>query len=138
MDNIKIYKCTFDINENNLMAIDTLCNNLSKIDENHFIKFKNLSYNNIFGETLEKLIQKEKKLKIIKYKIKYHEYAKFNYVKEPGGIGLELIDKAAIEASDKVMGSMIKTLGKNILNGKELTSIALPIFINDERSMIET
>ena len=119
------------------MAIDTLCNNLSKVDENHFIKFNNLNYTNIFGETLENLLKIEKESELITYRVKYHEYVKFNYVKEPGGDGLELIDKAAIDASDRVVGSMLKTLGKNILNGKELTSIALPIFINDERSVLE-
>lgn len=92
---------------------------------------------NIFGNLIEELKSEEIAKTLIKYRINYEEYCKFNYMKEPGGEGLELIDKESIDKTNKVLNFMIKSLGKTFLAGREITSIALPVNINDERTMLE-
>ena len=91
----------------------------------------------VFGNVLEELIKKEKESKECNYRVDYTEYSKFNFTKEPGGTGLELIDKESLDRSSRVINFMLKSLGKNFFSGKELTHTSLPVFINDERSMLE-
>lgn len=101
------------------------------------VKFRNLSDINLFGDILEDLIKEEKEKKILDYKVNYDEYCKFSYMKEPGGIGLELIDKESIELGNKVVNFVVSSLGKNFLSGRDFTHVSLPIFINDQRTMLE-
>lgn len=107
------------------------------MDTPSMVKFRNLSEMNLFGDMLEGLIKEEKEKQIIDYRINYDEYCKFNYIKSPGGEGLELIDKESIEKANKVINFIISSLGKNFMSGRDITNIALPIFINDDRSMLE-
>lgn len=123
--------------EDNLVAIDSLKNNLSKSIQKSKISFKNLDAVNVFGNVLNELILKEKASKECYYRVDYSQYSKFNYVKDFNSTGLELIDKESINRSSKVINFMIKSLGKNFFSGKELTNTSLPIFINDERSLVE-
>ena len=91
----------------------------------------------MFGDLLEQLIKKEVENPKITYKVNYFDYPKYNYIKEPGDVGLELIDRESNEKSSKVMAFLIKSLGKNFLAGNELTNVSMPIFINDERTLLE-
>ena len=86
---------------------------------------------------LEELVKKVKNEKHVKYRRNYTEYSKFNFIKAIGADGLELIDNYSNEKTDKVIGFMLKTLGKNFLSGKNLTQISLPIYINDDRTFLE-
>lgn len=134
--NFRVYECSYQLTEDNLSALDSLKNNNSKSEVKGF-SLRNISGMNIFGSVLEGLKQEENAKTEIKYRVNYDEYCKFNYMKEPGGQGLELIDKESIDRSSKVVNFMIKSLGKTFLSGREITSIALPVSINDERTMLE-
>lgn len=134
--NLNVYVCSYELTEDNLSALDSLQNNILKREVKAFT-LKNISGLNVFGNLIEELKKEEKERTMIRYRIDYDQYCKFHYMKEPGGQGLELIDKESIDRSNKVLNFMIKSLGKTFLSGKEITSIALPVNINDERTMLE-
>lgn len=133
-DKYAIYQAIYELNEDNLSAIDYL-KNIDK--ENKMFSFKNIGSKDIYGEIYKKLYEETIKTKEITYKVNYDEYVKYNYIKELGGDGLELIDNQALEKTGKVIGYMAKNFGKNFFAGKNITQIALPIYINDERSSLE-
>lgn len=132
----RLYDCSYLLNEDNLNSLDSIKNNL-KSENSSLFRMRNVSGFNIFGTLLEDLIREEKERIKIVYKANYDQYSRFNYMKAPGGEGLELIDKESLDRSGKVINFMVKSLGKNFLMGKELMNIALPININDERTMLE-
>jgi hypothetical protein len=129
-----IYKVIYELTEDNLSALDTIKNNLK---DNTTFTIKNLTGMNIFGTLLEELLQKVKEDKIIKYRRNYLDYSKYNFMKALNTPGLELIDHISIERTDKVIGFLLKSVGKNFLSGKNLSTIALPIYINDDRGMLD-
>lgn len=131
---ICLYSAYYELTEENLSALDTLKNNNKEIS---LFKIRNLNNLNIFGSLLEELVKKVKNEKHVKYRRNYTEYSKFNFIKAIGADGLELIDNYSNEKTDKVIGFMLKTLGKNFLSGKNLTQISLPIYINDDRTFLE-
>jgi len=130
----QVYKGTYELTEDNLSALDTIKNNSKEIN---FFTVLNISETNIYGTILEDILKIERENKFILYKRNYDEYPIFNFMKALGTPGLELIDHVSIEKTDKVVGYMLKNLGKNILSGKNLTQISLPIYLNDERTMLE-
>lgn len=132
----RLYECSYVLNEENLNSLDSIKNNL-KSENSAIFSMRNVSEFNVFGTLLEDLIKEEKSRDKIVYRANYDEYSRFNYMKSPGGDGLELIDKESLDRSAKVINFMVKSLGKNFLMGRELMNIALPININDERSMLE-
>lgn len=100
--------------------------------------FKNIGNKDIYGDVLKKLLEEAKNTNEIKFKCNFEEYVKYNFIKELGADGLELIDNQALEKTGKVIGYMIKNLGKNFFTGKNITQVSLPVYINDERSQLET
>ena len=128
------YLVTYELTEENLLALDTIKNNLK---DNTTFTIKNLTGMNIFGTLLGELLQKVKENKIIKYRRNYLDYSKFNFMKAMDTPGLELIDHISIQRTDKVISFMLGSLGKTFLAGKNMSTIALPIFINDDRTMLD-
>jgi hypothetical protein len=59
------------------------------------------------------------------------------YVKQVGAPGLEFIDEGILARQRSVLSYMIKTAGMNILEGKSIMNISLPINISDYRSVTE-
>ncbi len=57
-----------------------------------------------------------------------------SYVKE----GIEFIDQETLAKQRSVMTYMIKKIGANILRGKGIMNVSLPIYIFDCRSMLDT
>lgn len=133
-ENIAFYKVTYALTEDNLQALDTIKNNNKDIKE---FKILNVSDINMYGNILIDLFKETKQDKYIRYNKNYDEYSRFNFIKELGSSGLEIIDQYSIEKMNKLIGYMIKNLGKNFLSGKNLTQISLPIYVNDERTMLE-
>lgn len=129
-----LYKGVYELTEDNLGALDTLKNNAKEIN---FFTFLNVSDMNIYGNVLEEIFKKDNDCPYILYKRNYDEYPRFNFMKALGTPGLELIDHLSLEKTDKVVGYMLKNLGKNFLSGKNLTQISLPIYLNDDRTMLE-
>lgn len=59
------------------------------------------------------------------------------YVKQVGAPGLEFIDEGILAKQRSVLAYMIKTAGMNVLEGKSIMNISLPINISDYRSVTE-
>ena len=57
-----------------------------------------------------------------------------SYVKD----GIEYIDQEIIKKQRGVMGYMVKKIGVNIIMGKGIMNVSLPINIFDYRSLLET
>ena len=49
--------------------------------------------------------------------------------------GLVLKDKDIISRQDKVIGFLIKKMGSNLLKGKSVMNISLPVTIFDKRTL---
>jgi len=55
--------------------------------------------------------------------------------RDPNG-GLEFIDDEVIQRQKQVVMSLLKTMGRNIMEGKSLTSMSLPIIINGKQTIL--
>lgn len=134
------FKYTYELTEENLEVLDFFQTYI-KEDKTSNIKFQFKSndenVSNIFGDQLEKLLNIEKSQKELKYSINYEDYSKFNFMKGPGEVGLELIDVKLLEKSKKIFGYLLSSFGKSFLKGKDLTRISLPIYISDYRTYLE-
>lgn len=137
LEKTKVYECLYPLTEDNLYSFDSIKNNLNKDDKCAF-RIRNLENTSIFGDILPDLLAKEKERNEIVYKVEYFDYNRFNYIKTHGGEGLEIIDRKSIDTIGKVINFLLKSLGKNFLAGREITNIAMPININDEKTMLET
>jgi hypothetical protein len=56
--------------------------------------------------------------------------------RHPGG-GLQWIDEAELKKQRSVAVDVLRQLGQNILEGKDLTKIALPVYLFEPRSFLE-
>ncbi len=74
---------------------------------------------------------------VIKYNHKYSEHIRTHYVLKPGSKGLEFTDQECIQKQSGIVTELISKLGKNILQGKGIMNVSLPIRIFDERSLLE-
>ncbi len=59
-------------------------------------------------------------------------------MKSYGTVGIEFINQEIINKQRSVMSYMIKNIGGNILKGKGIMNVSLPIYIFDCRSMLES
>jgi hypothetical protein len=73
----------------------------------------------------------------MEYMIKYEECIHLDYLRQIGAAGLEYINEEEMKKQRSVIGYMIKTVGSNLLQGKSIMSISLPINISDYRSNTE-
>lgn len=83
-------------------------------------------------------MKEERESKEIILSENYSEYTKYNFLKEPGGKGLQLINQDVLDRQKSVFTHMLSQLGKNFMNRTNLFRIPLPIQINDERTMLQT
>jgi hypothetical protein len=58
-------------------------------------------------------------------------------MKTYGNEGLEFIDEEVLEKQRSVVSYLLKKIGNNLLSGKSLTGVSLPIYIFDNRSLLE-
>jgi hypothetical protein len=78
-----------------------------------------------------------KEVEPINYKYKYHEHIRTHYVLKPGNNALEFTDEECIQKQSGIITELISKLGKNIIQGKGIMNVSLPIRIFDERSLLE-
>jgi len=76
-------------------------------------------------------------MKDITYLHKYEDIVTNFYVKQTGAVGLEFIDQDLMSKQRSVMTFLIKTVGSNIMSGKSIMNVSLPINIFEPRSMTE-
>lgn len=74
---------------------------------------------------------------MIKYPYEYHKMIKTDFEKKSGSSGLVFKNKKIIEKQRAVMGYLLKKIGMNLLKGKSIMNVSLPINIFDVRSHIE-
>ena len=65
-----------------------------------------------------------------------HFLLKKAWKKDTNG-GLELIDRSIIEGQKKVLGHMLKSMGRNLLEGKSIMNTSLPIIIFSNESILQ-
>jgi hypothetical protein len=51
--------------------------------------------------------------------------------------GLEFIDQETLKKQRNVLTYMVKKIGTNLLSGKSIMNVSLPIYIFDPRSVLE-
>jgi hypothetical protein len=73
----------------------------------------------------------------IEYEIQYDEVMKTDYLRRPGEEGLIYMKKDVIEKQRSVCSYLIKKIGSNLMKGKSIMNISLPIDIFDARSLLE-
>ena len=73
----------------------------------------------------------------ILYNNDYIRHIKTQYVLKPGASSLEFIDQEIIQKQSGIITELISKLGKNIIQGKGIMNVSLPIRIFDERSLLE-
>jgi hypothetical protein len=59
-------------------------------------------------------------------------------MKDYGTEGLEFINQELLNKQRGVLSYMIKKIGSNILSGKSIMNVSMPINIFDPRTMLET
>jgi hypothetical protein len=75
--------------------------------------------------------------KIIKFAIEYDKMLEKCYeitIKEPG---LIFLDKDIIEKQNKVISFLIKKMGSNLIKGKSIMNVSLPVNIFDKRTLLQ-
>ena len=90
-----------------------------------------------YQEILSKLLDEEKANKKINYMINYDELLLTNFIKTYGTEGLEYINQEELKKQRGVITYLIKKIGTNLLSGKSIMNVSLPINIFDPRSALE-
>ena len=72
------------------------------------------------------------------YKIKYEDQIKLNFIKQTGQEGLEFIDAEILTKQRSVITYLVKNIGSNLLQGKSIMNVSLPIYIFDERTLLDS
>lgn len=72
----------------------------------------------------------------IKNEYDYHKMVKTDFDKVPGAEGFIFNNKEIINKQRAVAGYMVKKLGSNLISGKSIMNISLPINIFDTRSLL--
>jgi hypothetical protein len=60
-----------------------------------------------------------------------------NYIKAYDSEGIEFINQDILNRQKSVLSFLLKKIGSNLLGGKSVMYISLPISISDYRSLIE-
>jgi len=74
---------------------------------------------------------------IIEYPYEYNKMIHSEFERKQGADGLVFINKDLIDKQRGVMGYLIKKIGLNLIKGKSVMNISLPINIFDVRSHLE-
>jgi hypothetical protein len=84
------------------------------------------------------LLDNEIKKKIITYNLNYENIILTDYIIRPGEKGIEFSNHDMIIKQRNIISYMIKKIGINLLTGKSVMNVSLPINIFDHRSLLET
>lgn len=76
--------------------------------------------------------------KIVYYSCDYQLMCELYYEKTYSDEGLIFTDSALLEKQRNSISYLIKKVGSNIMKGKSIMNISLPVFMFDERTLLET
>lgn len=117
--------------------------NLTRLEVIKGEEFPNFDYQKI---AIKFLIQIEDDLnvnyypkedEVISYPYKYHEMIHTDFSRNIGDKGLIFKNKSIIEKQRAVVSYLVKNAGLNLLKGKSIMNVSLPINIFDCRSLLE-
>jgi hypothetical protein len=83
------------------------------------------------------IIPKPKDGDLIEYKLEYHKIFQTDYERKIGSDGLIFTNQSIIDKQRSTAGYLIKNIGLNLIKGKSIMNVSLPINIFDTRSIIE-
>jgi hypothetical protein len=83
------------------------------------------------------LVPKPKENEEIEYAMEYDKLLHTEYERKFGSDGMLFTNTAVIEKQRAVAGYMIKKIGLNLIKGKSIMNVSLPINIFDTRSILE-
>jgi hypothetical protein len=83
------------------------------------------------------LITKPKENEVIEYPMEYDKLLHSEYERKFGSDGMLFTNNTIIDKQRAVAGYMIKKIGLNLIKGKSIMNISLPINIFDTRSILE-
>ena len=83
------------------------------------------------------IIPKPKEGDLIEYKLEYHKIFQTDYERKIGSDGLIFTNQGIIDKQRSTAGYLIKNIGLNLIKGKSIMNVSLPINIFDTRSIIE-
>lgn len=103
------------------------------------ISFKiiKLEEKQMYTSLVNELIKKEKSEQVITYNLDYDNFLIKNFIKTYNTPGLEYIDQESIKKQRSVFSYLLKKIGANVLSGKGIMNVSLPIYIFDQRSLLE-
>lgn len=83
------------------------------------------------------MIPKPKEDDLIEYEMAYDKLLMTEYRRELGSDGLIFTNTETIEKQRSVAGYLIKNIGLNLIKGKSIMNVSLPINIFDTRTILE-
>lgn len=101
------------------------------------IKITKITNNTSFSDISEKFLEEEKNKKYIKYNLDYDNMIIRDYIKAYGTEGIEFINQETINKHRGVITYILKKIGSNLLSGKSIMNVSLPIYIFDQKSIME-
>ena len=82
-------------------------------------------------------IVKPKEDEKIEYQREYDKILINEYERKLGADGMVYLNQEVIDKQRSVAGYLIKTIGLNLIKGKSIMNVSLPINIFDSRSILE-
>ena len=104
---------------------------------NFRIKITKITNKKSYSDLVEKFLNEEKNKKIITYNLDYDNMIIRDYIKNYGIQGIEFINQETISKHRGVITYIIKKIGSNLLSGKSIMNVSLPIYIFDQKSILE-
>lgn len=101
------------------------------------IKITNISIKTAYSDLFEKFLNEEKNKKTITYNLDYDNMIIRDYIKNYGTEGVEFINQETIRKHRSVITYILKKIGSNLLSGKSIMNVSLPIYIFDQKSLLE-
>lgn len=83
------------------------------------------------------LVPKPKAGDLIPYDLEYEKILTNEYKRELGSDGLVFTNNEIIDKQRSVAGYLIKSIGLNLIKGKSIMNVSLPINIFDKRTLLE-
>ena len=120
------------ISEKDVQKLEELSKEKEKYFQNNLIQFFKWPIN-----LLNPLNKNPKETEKIEYEIKYEELLRNDYSRNLGEDGLIYKREDVISKQRAVSTYLIKKIGSNLLKGKSIMNISLPINIFDFRSLLE-
>ena len=74
---------------------------------------------------------------MIKFSIDYEKVVHTEYERSMKEPGLVFKNKDVIDRGSKVISYLLKKIGSNIIKGKSVMNVSLPVYIFDRRTLIQ-